>query len=204
MLVAAILVVSSQVFAAPARETVKRLSQAEAIKAAKETPGFDEIMAMKDQPAKRNEVIKKIDSILKLKLENVVTLDITLQSNLSKIVKISPLEVLAEIIRQTSIISDQASTPREKEMAKLTIELIAKSSQLVSGVLAPGETAPTPAKVKEIMDLSNKIAAMEFGTTSKKFVEAYEKALRNGATTEQAVRIASKNKFTEKELRECQ
>lgn len=205
----AVVLVATQVFALPG-EPVRRLSTAEAVKKAKETPGFDEVMALRNDPKlktdvlKRNQLLSKVSTILRLKLENVITLEVPVQANLARLTNISPLEVLSEIIRQTSIIGDSNSTAREKEIARLTVELMAKSSNEVSGVIEPGQAAPTPEKVKAIMEISNKIAAMQFGTTSAKFVEAYKAALREGKTTEQAVRIASKNKFSEKELRECQ
>jgi DNA-binding LacI/PurR family transcriptional regulator len=59
-------------------------------------------------------------------------------------------------------------------------------------------------KVAKIIVISGKISSLDFGQSSKTFVEKYEKALTEGKSVADAIKIASNGKFTEKELRECE
>ena len=82
---------------------------------------------------------------------------------------------------------------------------MAQASRQVSGIYrnAADENAQKATALK-IIQISDKISDLSLSPNANKFVEAYERALREGKTIEQAVRIASKGKFTEKELRECE
>ena len=60
------------------------------------------------------------------------------------------------------------------------------------------------AAVTKIIEVSRKISSLDFGTASDAFVAKYERALREGKSVDQAVRLASNNKFGVRELRECE
>ena len=90
-------------------------------------------------------------------------------------------------------------------MAKKSLELIAKASHTVESlVLNSAQAEQQKIAVAKIIEISSKISSLDFGQSSKSFIEKYEKALTEGKSVEEAVRIASNGKFTEKELRECE
>jgi len=197
------LLVSVTSFAAP--EPVRRLTTAEARTRVEKSRTYEEILRMQRDPSKRTELMAKIEAVVKLNLKDVVALDSVAQSALVTLVNVHPLEVLSEVARLSSTVKDPSVAPREKQMAQTSLRLMAQASRSVSGIYRnAAEANAQKATAVKILQISNKISALSLSPATKKFVEAYEKALREGNTVDQAVRIASKGKFTEKELRECE
>lgn len=197
------LVVSVSSFAAP--EPVRRLSAAEARTRVEKSRTYEEILRMQKDPSKHAELMARIEAVVKLNLKEVVTLDAVAQTGLVNLVNVHPLEVMSEVARLASIVKDPTVSAREKQMAQTGLRLMAQASRTVSGVYRnAAEMNTQKATAVKILQLSNKISELSMSPATKKFVEAYEKALREGNSVEQAVRIASKGKFTEKELRECE
>ncbi len=150
-------------------------------------------------------LMDRVNKMLELSLKDLVTLSSAENSVLLKLININAKDILTEVARLSSIAKDTTSTAMEKNMAKKSIELIAKASHTVESlVLNSAQGEQQKAAVAKIIEISSKISSLDFGQASKSFVKEYEKALTEGKSVEEAVRIASNGKFTEKELRECQ
>lgn len=190
-------------FAAP--EPVRRLTTAEARTRVEKSRTYEEILRMQRDPSKRAQLMAKIEAVVKLNLKDVIALDSVAQSGLVNLVNVHPLEVLSEVARLSSTVKDPSVSARDKQMAQTTLRLMAQGSRNVTGIFRnAAEANAQKATAMKILQISNKIAALSMSPNTKQFVEAYERALREGKSVDQAVRIASKGKFTEKELRECE
>jgi hypothetical protein len=208
MIVLAVLLISQMVFAAPGQPTARRLTPAQAREAVQNSPTYKMIEQMRREgkditsdPA----MMRRVNSVLDVNLRNVVTLNAASRANLIKLLNISTLDVMSEVARLSSIAKDPSSTAQQKQMAAKGLELMAKAGHTVNGLVRnSAEAQRQQAAIKEIIEVSNKISALDFGAASKSFVEKYERALTEGKTVEEAVRIASNGKFTKKELRECE
>ena len=149
-------------------------------------------------------LMDRVNKMLELSLKDLVTLSSAENSVLVKLININAKDILTEVARLSSIAKDTTSTAMEKDMAKKSLELIAKASHTVESlVLNSAQGEQQKAAVAKIIEISSKISSLDFGQASKSFVEKYEKALTEGKSVEEAVRKASNGKFTEKELREC-
>ena len=199
LFVLALLVVSQISLAAPAREVVRRMT----IEQARErvTRDIERLRAqgkdVMNDTALRGRVITSTS-------RRVVTLAGDQHTNLSKLASISTVEVLSELTRLSSIASDPSSTAKQKAMAAKSLQLMALAGTGVSTLISSSPTAAQRTSVAKIIEVSRKISSLDFGTASDAFVAKYERALREGKTVDQAVRIASNNKFGVRELRECE
>ena len=209
MIVLAVLLISQLAFSAtPGQPTVRRLTPAQAREAVQNSSTYKMIEQMRREgkdimtdPVMR----ERVNKVLDVNLRNVVTLNAANKGNLVKLLSISTLDVMSEVARLSSIAKDPTSTALQKQMAAKSLELMAKAGHTVNALVRnSAEAQRQQAAVKEIIEVSNKISGLDFGAASKSFVEKYEKALTEGKTVEEAVRIASNGKFTKKELRECE
>lgn len=187
---------------------VRRMSTAEAQARVERSATYQEIVrareAGKDITADAR-LMDRVNKMLELSLKDLVTLSSAESAVLIKLININAKDILSEVARLSSVAKDATSTAMEKDMAKKSIELIAKASHTVESlVLNSAQAEQQKAAVAKIIEISSKISSLDFGQASKSFVEKYEKALTEGKSVEEAVRIASNGKFTEKELRECE
>ena len=199
------IMISSQAFAVVGEAPVRRMNAAESRARVESSRTLEDILKMQRDPNRQAELLSKIDAVVKLNLKNVVSLDGVHQTALVKMVNIAPLEVLAEVARLASVAKDPTVSAKEKQMAISSLELMADAASNVSGITHnSAEAQAQKAKVIEIIEVSNKISALDFGNSSKQFVEKYQRALREGKSVKDAVKEASNGKFTEAELRDCE
>lgn len=187
---------------------VRRMSTAEAQARVERSATYQEIVrareAGKDITADAR-LMDRVNKMLELSLKDLVSLSSAENAVLIKLININAKDILTEVARLSSVAKDPTSTAMEKDMAKKSLELIAKASHTVESlVLNSAQAEQQKAAVAKIIEISSKISSLDFGQASKSFVEKYEKALTEGKSVEEAVRIASNGKFTEKELRECE
>ena len=209
MIVLAVLLISQLALSAtPGQAPVRRLTTAQAREAVQNSSTYKMIEQMRREgkdittdPVMR----ERVNKVLDVNLRNVVMLNSAHKGNLVKLLSISTLDVMSEVARLSSIAKDPTSTAQQKQMAAKGLELMAKAGHTVNGLVRnSAEAKRQQDAVKEIIEVSNKISALDFGVASKSFVEKYERALTEGKSVEEAVRIASNGKFTKKELRECE
>lgn len=206
LIVAALITLTQFAYTAPAE--VRRMSTGEAQARVERSATYQEIVrareAGKDITTDAR-LMDRVNKMLELSLKDLVTLSAAENSVLVKLININAKDILTEVARLSSIAKDSTSTAMEKDMAKKSLELIAKASHTVESlVLNSAQAEQQKAAVAKIIEISSKISSLDFGQASKTFVEKYEKALTEGKSVEEAVRIASNGKFTEKELRECE
>lgn len=187
---------------------VRRMSTAEAQARVERSATYQEIVrareAGKDITTDAR-LMDRVNKMLELSLKDLVTLSSAENAVLIKLININAKDILTEVARLSSVAKDATSTAMEKDMAKKSLELIAKASHTVESlVLNSAQAEQQKVAVAKIIEISSKISSLDFGQASKSFVEKYEKALTEGKSVEEAVRIASNGKFTEKELRECE
>lgn len=204
LIVAALLTLMQFAYAAE----VRRMSTVEAQARVERSATYQEIVrareAGKDITTDAR-LMDRINKMLELSLKDLVSLSAAENAVLIKLININAKDILSEVARLSSIAKDSTATVQEKEMAKKSLELIAKASHTVDALVINSEQAQQQkAAVAKIIEISNKISSLDFGQSSKSFIEKYEKALIEGNSVEEAVRIASNGKFTEKELRECE
>ncbi len=150
-------------------------------------------------------LMERINKMLDLSLRDLVSFTASENNNLIKLMNVNAKDVLTEVARLSSIAKDSASTAQEKAMAKKSLELVSKAAHDVESLAVNSAQAQKQKeKVAKIIEISGKISSLDFGQSSKTFVEKYEKALTEGKSVDEAVKIASNGKFTEKELRECE
>lgn len=206
LIVAALITLTQFAYTAPAE--VRRMSTREAQARVERSATYQEIVrareAGKDITANAR-LMDRVYKMLELSLKDLVTLSSAENAVLIKLININAKDILTEVARLSSIAKDSTSTAMEKDMAKKSLELIAKASRTVESlVLNSAQAEQQKIAVAKIIEISSKISSLDFGQASKSFVEKYEKALTEGKSVEEAVRIASNGKFTEKELRECE
>lgn len=208
MIVAALLVLSHIAFAATPGREVTRMTTEQARARVERSTTFQDIVKAREagkditQDAK---LMERVNKMLELSLKDLVTLDATQNNGLLKLMNVNAKDILTEVARLSSIAKDANSTAQEKDMAKKSIELISKAAHDVQSLAVnSAEAQKQQEKVAKIIEISGKISSLDFGQSSKTFVEKYEKALTEGKSVEDAIKIASNGKFTEKELRECE
>ncbi len=204
MIVAAILVLTQFAYAAE----VKRMSTAEAQARIERSATYQDIVkareAGKDITSDAR-LMDRITKMLDLSLKELVSFSAVENSGLIKLMNVNAKDILTEVARLSSIAKDSTSTVQEKDMAKKSLELIAKASHTIDSLVVNSEQAQKQKEaVAKIIEISGKISSLDFGQSSKTFIEKYEKALIEGKSVEEAVKVASNGKFTEKELRECE
>jgi hypothetical protein len=146
-----------------------------------------------------------IEQIVDKNLTGVMSLDSVSKNGLISLVNVNPLATLAEVAHQASIVKDPSASARDKQLAQTTLRLMAAGSKTITGITrSRAEANAQKASAVKVIELSNKIAALSLSPSAKKFMQAYERALREGKNAEEAVKVASNGKFTEKELRECE
>jgi hypothetical protein len=204
MLIVAGILIASQIALGQAR----RMTIVEARARVERSATFKEIEAARragKDIAADPRLMERINKMMDLTLKDVASLSGSQSNSLIKLLTISPKEVMAEVARLASIAKDPASSAKEKAMSATAISLIAKSAHTIRSLVRnSAEARAEEAKIAKIIEISSKISSLNFGQSSKSFVASYEKALAEGKTIEQAVRIASKGKFNEKQLRECE
>lgn len=206
LIVAALITLTQFAYTAPAE--VRRMSTGEAQARVERSATYQEIVrareAGKDITTDAR-LMDRVNKMLELSLKDLVTLSSAENAVLIKLININAKDILTEVARLSSIAKDSTSTAVEKDMAKKSLELIAKASHTVESlVLNSAQAEQQKIAVAKIIEISSKISSLDFGQASKSFIEKYEKALTEGKSVEEAVRIASNGKFTEKELRECE
>lgn len=204
LIVAAIITLSQFAYAAE----VRRMTTAQAQARVERSATFQKIVeareAGKDITTDAR-LMERINKMLDLSLKDLVSLSAAENSNLVKLINVNAKDLLTEVARLSSIAKDSTSTAQEKGMAKKSLELIAKAAHTVESLAINSEQAQKQKEaVAKIIEISSKISSLDYGQSSKTFVEKYERALIEGKSVEEAVRIASNGKFTEKELRECE
>ena len=201
LIVAGILIASQLVFA-------QRMTKPQATTRVERSATFREVDAAKKAGKEISadpRLMERIGKMLELTLKGVTTLSGTQNNNLIKLISISPKEVMAEVAYLASIAKDPAASPKEKARAAKGIALIAKAGHTVESlVLNSAQARAQEAKVAKIIEISEKISSLDFGQASKDFVAKYEKALAEGKSVSEAIRLASNGKFNEKQLRECE
>ncbi len=169
---------------------------------------YKEIVAARDAGkdiTRDAKLMEKVTKMLDLSLKDLVIFSTSENVSLIKLINISAKDVLTEVARLSSIAKDTNATAQEKDMAKKSLELLVKASHTVDSLVVNSEQAQTQKEtVTKIIEISDKISSLDFGVASKTFVEKYEKALTEGKTVADAIRIAANNKFSEKDLRDCQ
>jgi len=191
--------------ASAAPEAVRRLTEGQARDRVEKSRTYEDILRMQNDPKMRDQLMAKIEAVVKLNLKDVVALDSVAQNSIINMVNVNPLAALTEVARLSSIVKDPTVSAREKQMAQMSLRLMASGSKSISGLpRSKAEANAQKAEVAKVIELSNKVADLSASPTAKKFVESYERALREGKNAEEAVRVASNGKFTEKDLRECE
>ncbi len=187
---------------------VRRMSTAEASARVEKSATYKDIVKAREDGrdiTSDAKLMERISKMLDLSLRDLVSLSSTESNNLLRLINVNAKDVLTEVARLSSIAKDSTTSAQEKEMAKKSLELIAKSAHTVESLAINSEQAKKQQEaVTRIIELSSKISALDFGQASKSFVEKYEKSLIEGKSIEESVRIASNGKFTEKELRDCE
>lgn len=205
MIVAALLTLTQFAYAAT---EVRRMSTEQAQARVARSTTFKDIVkareAGKDITADPL-LMDRVSKMLDLSLRDLVSLSAAESMSLIKLINVNAKDVLTEVARLSSVAKDSTSTAQEKDMAKKSLELIAKAAHTVDSlVLNSAQAQKQKESVAKIIEISSKISSLDFGQSSKTFIEKYEKALTEGKSVEEAIRIASNGKFTEKELRECE
>jgi hypothetical protein len=189
------------------RPEVKRMTVAEARASVEKSNIYKEIEKAR---AAGKDILA--DKQVGPKILRVVSGLLTTHTNLPKtdankvigLLNASPLEVMSEITRLTSTIGDKNSSANEVAQAKRNLELIVEASNTIDSLPVNNAAAlKEQAKIKSILQMSEKISKLNLGEKSEQFISKYKQALAEGKTVEQAVKIASNGKFTEKELRSC-
>lgn len=206
LLVAAILVLTQMAHSAPGE--ARRMTTAEARSRVERSATYRDIVTARE--AGRDitadpRLMERVTRMVDLSLTNVVTLSAAEKTGMIKLINISARDVLTEVSRLSSIAKDPTSSAKEKAMAAKSLKLMVKASHTVNSLARNSADAQRQIQgVAKIIEISNKISALDFGTSSTQFIQKYERALTEGKTVEEAVRIASNGKFTERELRECE
>ncbi|MGZ3725966.1 MAG: hypothetical protein ACXWQQ_09195 [Pseudobdellovibrio sp.] len=209
LIVSCMLVMSSMAFAGPV-EGVHTMSPAEARAAVEKSPTFKMIEEKREKGVdvrSDRAMMDRITKVVDLNLNGVVSLGAEQKSDLIKLLVINPSDIMTEIARLASIAKDpaNASNAHTREMAATSLRLMAEAGNNVQSlVLNSAEARRQESQVKSIIDISNKISSLNFGEASKTFVEKYEKALQEGKSVEDAIKIASNGKFSSTELRDCE
>lgn len=207
LLLTAIIVLAQAAMGAGAMEA-KRMTTEQAAARVERSATYKDIV--KAQEAGKDitsdaKLMERITKMLDLSLKGVTEFGASENLSLIKLINVNSKDVLTEVARLSSIAKDSSSSEQEKTMSRKSLELLVKASHNVdSFVKNSAEAQKQKEAVTKIVEISGKIASLNFGEASKTFVEKYEKALAEGKTIEEAVRIASNGKFTEKELRECE
>ncbi len=209
LIVLALLVVSQISLAGPAREgVVRRMTIEQARERVQANPIIREVERLR---AEGKDLMS--DPVLREKMSRAVTnttrsirtMSGADHNNVMKLVNINAVEVLSEMMRLSSVKMDPTSTAKQKAVAEKSLELIALAANGVSTVAVnSAQGRAQQAAVTKIIEISRKISSLDFGTASDAFVAKYERALREGKSVDQAVRLASNNKFGVRELRECE
>jgi hypothetical protein len=187
---------------------VRSMSPAEARARVERSTTYREIVAARE--AGRDitadpKLMEKVTKMVDLSLTGVVTLSATEKSGMMKLININAIDVLTEVARLSSISKDAASNAKTKARAAKSLKLIGKAAHTVNSLARNSADAQKQIQgVKSIIEISEKISALDYGTSSTEFISKYEKALNEGKSIEEAVRVASNGKFTERELRECE
>lgn len=210
LIVLALLVVSQVTLAGPVgREAVvRRMTIEQARERVQTNPMIREIERLRSQgkdmmsdPVLRERMARAVRS----STGTIRTLSGADHNNIMKLINIHPVEVMAEVMRLSSVKMDSTSTAKQKAMAVKSLELMALAGNGVSTVaLTSTQLRTQQTNVAKIVEVSRKIASLDFGTASDAFVAKYERALLEGKSVDVAVREASNRKFGVRELRECE
>lgn len=209
LIVFTILVLSAQAaFTAPGRAPVREITIEQARTRVQQNSIYRELEAARVQgrdimtdPVLREKMSRAITATTR----NIKALSGPQMTNMMKLANINPLEVMAELTRLSTISQDANASAAKKAAASKALDLMAASGHLVRSVAVNSAQARAQnAIVLRIIEVSKKISSLNFGSASTNFIARYERALREGKTIDQAIRVASNNKFGERELRDCQ
>lgn len=209
ILVVALLLLANLASAAPA-ERGRSMTHAQARAAVINSPTYKMIQEKRARGVDiraDKAVMDRISRVVELNVNGVGNLSVEQRSNLVKLLTINPADVMTEIARLASIAKDPANAQnaRAKQMAATSLRLMAKASHNVQSLVVNSAQARTQEQnVKKILEISNKISELNFGEASQTFITKYERALTEGKTVSEAIRIASNGKFNETQLRECE
>lgn len=217
LLVVGILVIGQLSLAAP----TSKMSVAQARTRVEASKTYKDIVEAREKGmdltdttnSKNAELAEKVIRVVKDNLKGLVEVRETDAASILKLMNINAKEILTEVARLSSIARDKNATEKEKGMAEKSLELIVLASHTVNSMVRSTGRSAEQMKleaqkqaeaVEKMVEISRKISELDFGQSSNLFVEKYQNALMEGKSIEEAIRIASNGKFTEKELRECE
>lgn len=185
----------------------RRMTTAEARTRVERSATYREIEAARSAGrdiARDAQLMVKVNRMLDVTLRDVVTLSAGDRTKLVKLINVSSLDVLAEVARLSSVAKDASASAGEKANARKALQLMVKAGHNVASLVRnSAEARAQQALVTKIIEISEKISNLNFGASSRDFAQRYERALTEGKTVDEAIRIASNGKFTERDLREC-
>lgn len=186
---------------------VRRITPAEARTRVERSTTYQEIMAVRNsgrEITRDARLMEKVNRMIELNMRDVLPLSADGRGKLVKLINVSPTDVLTQVLHLTSVVKDASTPAATRESARKALDLMIKSAHTVNSLAVNSAQARAQELlVTKIIELSNKISNLSFGTASRDFVSKYERALIEGKTVDEAIRIASNGKFTERDLREC-
>lgn len=185
----------------------RRMTMAEARTRVESSPTFRAIETARREGrdiTRDAQLMNRVNRMLDTTLRDVMTLTASDKTKLAKLINTHAIEVLAEVGRLASIAKDPSTSAAEKQRMRKTLRLMIMASHSVSSLVVNSAQARAERQlVVKIIEVSRKAANLNFGTASADFVRRYEEALTNGKHIDEAIRIASNGRFTERDLREC-
>ena len=121
-----------------------------------------------------------------------------------RIINLAPKEAMAEIAYWATLAKEPTATKAQRERAILSLKLIEAVSLNLSALALPKNLAAEKQKAADVIEITDKVSSLDYGQASKDFVTKFEASLREGKSVEDAVKIASSNKFDLDALRKCE
>lgn len=126
-------------------------------------------------------------------------------NKIALMIELNPLETIAELTRLSNLANAPSSTPAQKASAKSSLEILSEGSKSLSTVTRTSTQAQAQqANLVKLLEVSRKVSELPAGEATNAFIAKLKTALREGKSIEQAVRVASNNKFGYKELKDCE
>lgn len=186
---------------------VRRMTPTEARTRVERSTTYQEIMQVRNsgrEITRDPRLMEKVTRMIDLNMRDVLTLSADGRNKLVRLINVSPTDVLTQVIHLTSVVKDPSTPAAQRESARKALDLMIKSAHNVSSLAVNSAQARAQEQlVAKIIEISHKVSTLSFGNASKTFVEKYERALIEGKTLDEAIRVASNGKFTERDLREC-
>ncbi len=121
------------------------------------------------------------------------------RSSLIKLLKVDSSRALPEIVKLTATLKNPKATPRQRSIAAKAIELLSLSSVSVSAA----DLQLKKTRLAWAIDLSIKVAALDYNVAARDFYKAYRVALGRGFSPDQAIRVAGDGKITLEQFESC-